>query len=208
MTRKLIEQMLEALLDDAIESRNPEQQSAITAAREYLAQPEQSGPCGWVLREVMFDDDGIPLAHREVKQNHEQGKFLAKGMRFKTSQFPYGVCINGLPKELAGRWVALVAAEDDCHLKPAPPYGSKRAAAMAVYKPPFKYKYGYIYDSQNLMVADDGGIGKEEPGVEGAVAARVRGWGRLGYLPNGAELQDEIGHMMADALNKLYEVEA
>ena len=90
----------------------------------------------------------------------------------------------------------------------APPYGSKRAAAMAVYTPPFKYKYGYIYDSQNLMVADNGGIGKDEQGVEGAVAARVRGWGRLGYLPNGAELQDEIGHMMADALNKLYEVEA
>ena len=78
-----------------------------------------------------------------------------------------------------------------------PPYGSKRAAAMAVYTPPFKYKYGYIYDSQNLMVADN-------DGVEGAVAARVRGWGRLGYLPNGAELQDEIGQMMADALTALY----
>jgi hypothetical protein len=57
----------------------------------------------------------------------EPVKFLAKGARFKTSEFPYGVCINGLPKELSGRWVALVAAEDDCHLqlttppaKPAP----------------------------------------------------------------------------------------
>jgi len=43
-------------------------------------------------------------------------EFLANGARFKTSEFPYGVCINGLPKELSGRWVALVAAEDDCHL--------------------------------------------------------------------------------------------
>jgi hypothetical protein len=47
----------------------------------------------------------------------EPVKFLANGTRFKTSEFPYGVCINGLPKELSGRWVALIAAEDDCHLK-------------------------------------------------------------------------------------------
>lgn len=48
--------------------------------------------------------------------------YLANGTRFKASKFPYGVCINGLPKELAGRWVALVAADDDCHMKahPAP----------------------------------------------------------------------------------------
>jgi len=87
---------------------------------------------------------------------------------------------------------------------PPPPFGSKRKAAMAVYTPPFTYKYGYIYDSQNLMVADKGCLGEDELGVKGAVAARVRGWGRLGYLPNGAELQDEIGQMMADALNQLY----
>jgi hypothetical protein len=81
--------------------------------------------------------------------------------------------------------------------EPLPPFGSKRKAAMAVYTPPFKYLHGYIYDSQNNMVAD-------ADGVDGAVAARVRGWGRLGYMPNGAELQDEIGQMMADALNALY----
>lgn len=84
-----------------------------------------------------------------------------------------------------------------------PPYGSKREAAKAVYTPPFRYEYGYIFDSQNLMVADNGPI-CDGPNVEGAVAARVRGWGRLGYLPNGAELQDEIGQMMADALNAMY----
>lgn len=82
-----------------------------------------------------------------------------------------------------------------------PPFGSKRKEAMAVYTPPFKYLHGYIYDSQNLMVADDGDM---KFGVEGAVASRVRGWGRFGYMPNGAELQDEIGQMMADALNALY----
>ena len=78
-----------------------------------------------------------------------------------------------------------------------PPYGTKRKAAMAVYTPPFKFQRGYIFDSQQLMVADD-------DNVDGAVAARVRGWGRLSYLPNGAELQDEIGQMMADALNAYY----
>lgn len=85
----------------------------------------------------------------------------------------------------------------------APPYGSKREAAKAVYTPPFKYEHGYIFDSQRLMVADNGPI-CDGTSVEGAVASRVRGWGRLGYLPNGAELQDEIGQMMADALNALY----
>lgn len=78
-----------------------------------------------------------------------------------------------------------------------PPYGSRRAAAMAVYAPPFEYHKGYIWDSNKRMVADD-------DGTEGAVAARIRGWGRLQYMPNAAELQDEIGAMVADALNKLY----
>lgn len=82
-----------------------------------------------------------------------------------------------------------------------PPFDSKRKEAMVVYTPPFKYLHGYIYDSQNLMVADDGDA---KFGVEGAVVARVRGWGRFGYMPNGAELQDEIGQMMADALNAFY----
>ena len=89
-------------------------------------------------------------------------------------------------------------------VEPQPPFGSKRKAAMAVYTPPFKYEHGYILDSQNLMVADDGDIAEEKRSVTGAVASRVRGWGRLSYLPNGAELQDEIGQMMADALNALY----
>lgn len=86
-----------------------------------------------------------------------------------------------------------------------PPYGSKRAAAMAIYTPPFKYKHGYIFDAQQHMVADNGPI-CDGPSVEGAVASRVRGWGRIGYMPNAAELQDEVGQMMADALNALYQV--
>ena len=84
-----------------------------------------------------------------------------------------------------------------------PPFGSKRAAAMAIYTAPFTYEHGYIFDAKRHMVADNGGIG-DERSVEGAVAARVRGWGRIGYMPNAAALQDEVGQMMADALNALY----
>lgn len=84
-----------------------------------------------------------------------------------------------------------------------PPFGNKRAAAMAIYTPPFKYQHGYIFDAQQHMVADNGPI-CDGPSVEGAVASRVRGWGRIGYMPNAAELQDEVGQMMADALNAHY----
>lgn len=91
---------------------------------------------------------------------------------------------------------ALIAAQEKAE-PVLPPFVTERKAAMAVYTPPFKYLHGYIYDSQALMVADN-------DGVEGAVASRVRGWGHIGHFPNGAELQDEIGQMMADALNDLY----
>jgi hypothetical protein len=78
-----------------------------------------------------------------------------------------------------------------------PPFGTKRKAAMALYVPPFKHLHGYIYDSSGQMVADD-------EGVEASIAARVRGWGRIGYLPNGGSVQDEVGDMMADAMNAYY----
>ena len=80
----------------------------------------------------------------------------------------------------------------------------KRKEAMAVYTPPFRYEHGYIFDSNNNMVADDGDM-VGDMNVKTAVAAQVRGWGRLGYMPNGAAVQDEIGQMIADALNQYYE---
>jgi len=84
-----------------------------------------------------------------------------------------------------------------------PPFGTKRKAAMAIYTPPFRFQYGYIYDSQNHMVADQGGCGDTNT-VEGAVALQIRGWGRIGYMPNAAALQDEVGAMVVDALNAYY----
>lgn len=58
----------------------------------------------------------------------EAVKFLCNGTRFKMAFFDDGddedyggtihvKCFNNFEKELDGRWVALVAAEDDCHLK-------------------------------------------------------------------------------------------
>ncbi|HMW48798.1 MAG TPA: hypothetical protein PK011_02690 [Marinagarivorans sp.] len=71
--------------------------------------------------------------------------------------------------------------------------------ALEILKPPFKFCCGYIFDSaeQTNMVADDGGSPDS--------LSRVRGWGRLGKLPNGAEVQDAIGEIIAEALNQYFE---
>lgn len=82
-----------------------------------------------------------------------------------------------------------------------PPFGTKRAAALALYRPPFRFTHGYIYDATNQMVADQDGF---EGAVETHIAARVRGWGRIGYLPDAAALQDEVGQVIADALTAFW----
>jgi len=53
----------------------------------------------------------------------EAVQFLCDATRFKVRQHEGDEAgrIYGLPSELNGRWVALVAAEDDCHLKLAAP---------------------------------------------------------------------------------------
>ena len=56
-------------------------------------------------------------------------------------------------------------------------------------KPPFTYLAGYIWDAEGEMVADESGH-------------RIRGWGRLGYLENGAEVQDAIGERIAGILTE------
>lgn len=91
--------------------------------------------------------------------------------------------------------------EQAAPVQDGPPFGTKRKAAMAIYKPPFKFYRGYIHDSAGHMVADQDGLDGE---VEKSVVARVRGWGRIGYMPNPEELQDEVGQMMADALTAYY----
>lgn len=57
----------------------------------------------------------------------EPVEYLANGTRFKTTLLGDGsVRITGLPYELAGRWVAFVAAENDTHLKATSPAEAKR----------------------------------------------------------------------------------
>lgn len=68
--------------------------------------------------------------------------------------------------------------------------------ALAIYKPPFKYQAGYIFDADDNMVADDCG--------ENA-AARIRGWGRIQYMNNPEQLQDTIGEHIAKAMTEYWE---
>ncbi|HCJ29158.1 MAG TPA: hypothetical protein DHV63_07680 [Pseudomonas sp.] len=73
--------------------------------------------------------------------------------------------------------------------------------ALALYKPPFRFdRYGYIWDAEDNMVADN----HIEAEADGA-ALRVRGWGRISYLKNPEQLQDEIGRIMAQALTEYWE---
>lgn len=72
-----------------------------------------------------------------------------------------------------------------------------RTAALALYKGPFRYSRGYIYDAGGEMVLDDGG-------VEDRIV-RVRGWGRISYLPTPELLQDAVGVLIAEALTKFWQ---
>ncbi len=63
---------------------------------------------------------------------------------------------------------------------------------MALYTPPFRFERGYILDSTNEMVADNGGI------------CRVRGWGRIQKQPNAAALQDKVGELIAQAMTEYW----
>lgn len=71
--------------------------------------------------------------------------------------------------------------------------------AFKLYKAPFRFLGGYIWDDDGEMVADN----RADPDtkvVGNDPALRVRGWGRMSYLPNPEELQNEVGRLMAEAL--------
>jgi len=78
-----------------------------------------------------------------------------------------------------------------------------RDAALALYKPPFKFQRGYVFDAASQMVADQDGWGEGSKVYE-TVAARVRGWGRIVREPDAAALQDEVGTILADALTEFW----
>ena len=106
--------------DEAAVIANP----AITALREALA--EQPAQTDW---EAVAADQAqtIALLKAEQPAQQEPVAFLANGTRFKISydSRQSGGQIHGIPPELGGRWVAFVAADDDCHLKFTSPPASK-----------------------------------------------------------------------------------
>ena len=71
-----------------------------------------------------------------------------------------------------------------------------RKVALELYKPPFTYERGYIFDANNRMVADDNAE---------SFALRVRGWGRISYEENPEKLQDMAGKLFAEALTLYWE---
>lgn len=76
------------------------------------------------------------MTHKTVPVGPTRDTYLLNGMRFKMSFFEdedgasYVTCFNNFEKELDGRWVALVAAEDDRHLEAAPPSPVTELEAM------------------------------------------------------------------------------
>ncbi len=74
--------------------------------------------------------------------------------------------------------------------------------AIELYTPPFKFdQFGYINDAVSNVVADD--HTEDAPG-EVKPPLRVRGWGRMCYLPDPEQLQDQVGELIAQALNEFW----
>ena len=71
--------------------------------------------------------------------------------------------------------------------------------ALSLYRGPFRYEAGYIWDSKSEMVAD-----MRDDNHNNVAALRVRGWGRISYLPEPEKLQDTIGESMAMALTEFW----
>ena len=71
----------------------------------------------------MFDTQQTAQDVPETNFGNMQPKFLANGTRFKLSFDTRGKVSSlwNFMDELDGRWVALVASEDDCHLQSAQP---------------------------------------------------------------------------------------
>lgn len=61
-------------------------------------------------------------------------QFLADGARFKLRSSRSGSAFDGFPASLSGRWVALVAAENDQHLRVAPPADARDAEDARRYR--------------------------------------------------------------------------
>lgn len=85
----------------------------------------------------------------------------------------------------------------DGTFKSTEPLPEFQLQALSLYKPPFKFMCGYIFDGGHNMFADGGDFSDQ--------AARIRGWGRLGYMENAEKIQDAAGELFARALTELWE---
>jgi len=75
-----------------------------------------------------------------------------------------------------------------------------RKAALDLYKPPFQFKYGYIFDANGETFSDT----PDE--LIRASILRIRGWGRIQYLEEfkPEDLQDKVGELCAEALTEYW----
>jgi len=73
-----------------------------------------------------------------------------------------------------------------------------RKRALRLYRPPFKYEGGYIWDAKGEMVADGNAEGLTL--ADDPATVRVRGWGRIGYEKDSEALYDAVGEEIAAAL--------
>ncbi len=75
-----------------------------------------------------------------------------------------------------------------------------KARARKLFRPPFRFEGGYIWDADTEMVADN-------RGPDGSTL-RVRGWGRLTHIAKSEDeacaLQDAYGELLAEALTKFW----
>ena len=73
-----------------------------------------------------------------------------------------------------------------------------RQRAIDLYTPPFRFDYGYIFDSKGEMFCDD-----KLPQLEQEDSTiRIRGWGRIGYMEEPEKLQNEVGKLIAELLTE------
>lgn len=119
-------------------SRSDECSPAIFALEEWAA-----------LRGLCLNEANVKNWQEALAQpEQEPVKFLADGTRFKVANVDSTCGIFGLPTELTGRWVALVAADNDSHLQYAAPQPAQKPLtverATAVYKASFP---GYLVRS-------------------------------------------------------------
>ncbi|WP_423933264.1 hypothetical protein [Comamonas sp. 23] len=179
---------------DAIPSINDVKKSAAELLRQHAEiqqlkaqlSARQAAPDGWRL---------VPVASTAAME-----------WAFRSAEVRYS---NGAGRMLPMDPHSAFKAQYRDMLSAAPPPPERepltelQKQALAVYLPPFQFSHGYVFDSAGRMVADEGRE-HELDQLASTVGMRIRGWGHLGKLKNGAAVQDTIGELAAEALNAFW----